>query len=124
MNKKRPVNLDLGSLKFPPMAIASILHRISGVLLFVLLPFMLYILQLSLQSASSFEAMILMLSSPFYKLVLWVFGSSLIYHILAGTRHLFMDMGFGEQLETGRRTSVLVIVLAVVFTIILGIWIW
>nr|WP_115148847.1 succinate dehydrogenase, cytochrome b556 subunit [Legionella bononiensis] len=124
VNKKRPVNLDLGTLKFPPMAIASILHRISGVLLFILLPIMLYILGLSLQSEESFTQMKDMITSPFYKLVLWAFSASLAYHILAGIRHIIMDMGFGEHLATGRRTSILVIVLSVILTIILGIWIW
>lgn len=124
MNKKRPVNLDLGTLKFPPMAIASILHRISGVLLFILLPVMLYILGQSLHSADSFLQTKLMISSPIYKLILWAFSASLTYHVLAGFRHILMDMGVGEDLETGRRTSILVIVLAVISTIILGIWIW
>lgn len=124
MNKKRPVNLDLGTLKFPPMAIASILHRISGVLLFILLPVMLYILGQSLHSADSFLQTKIMISSPVYKLILWAFSASLTYHVLAGFRHILMDMGLGEDLETGRRTSILVIVLAVISTIILGIWIW
>ncbi|CAM2920736.1 succinate dehydrogenase, cytochrome b556 subunit [Legionella worsleiensis] len=124
MNKKRPVNLDLGTLKFPPMAISSILHRISGVLLFILLPIMLYILGLSLQSEESFIQMKSMISSPFYKLVLWAFSASLAYHILAGIRHIIMDMGFGEHLESSRRTSIMVIILSVILTIILGIWIW
>jgi succinate dehydrogenase / fumarate reductase, cytochrome b subunit len=124
VNKKRPVNLDLSSLKFPPMAIASILHRISGVLLFVLLPFMLFILSQSLQSAEAFAQMKIMIDNPFYKLVLWAFSAALAYHVLAGIRHLLMDMGFGEHLDTGRHTAILVIVLAVISTILLGIWIW
>jgi succinate dehydrogenase / fumarate reductase cytochrome b subunit len=124
VNKKRPVNLDLSTMKFPPMAIASILHRISGILLFILLPVMLYILGQSLQSADSFSQMKTMISSPVYKLVLWAFSASLAYHVLAGIRHILMDMGYGEHLEAGRRTSILVIVLAVISTIILGIWIW
>lgn len=124
MNKKRPINLDLSSLSFPPMAIASILHRISGILLFILLPIMLFILGQSLQSEESFAQIKIMLTNPFYKLVVWAFGASLIYHVLAGIRHILMDMGFGEHLAAGRRTAVLVIVLAVISTIFLGIWIW
>ena len=124
VNKKRPVNLDLGSMKFPPMAIASILHRISGVLLFILLPIILFILGQSLHSAERFAEMKTMMSHPFYKLVLWAFGASMIYHVLAGIRHLLMDIGLGEHLSTGRFTANLVIVLAVISTILLGIWIW
>lgn len=124
MNKKRPVNLDLSSLRYPPMAIASILHRISGVVLFLLLPIMLFIFGQSMHSEESFVQIKSALIHPCYKLILWAFGTALIYHVLAGMRHMIMDLGFGEQLSTGRRTAVLVIALAVILTIFLGFWIW
>ena len=124
VNKKRPVNLDLGTMKFPPMAIASILHRISGVVLFLLLPLLLFIFGQSLKSEESFVQLGILLTHPCYKLVLWAFGAAMIYHVLAGMRHLCMDMGFGEHLNTGRRTAILVIVLAIILSIVLGIWIW
>ncbi len=124
MNKKRPVNLDLGSMKFPPMAIASVLHRVSGVVLFILLPIMIFLLGQSLQSEESFNQIKIKLAEPYYKFILWAFSTALIYHILAGIRHMIMDLGFGEDLCTGRRTSILVIVLAVIATIFLGIWVW
>ncbi len=123
MNKKRPVNLDLSTIKFPPMAIASILHRISGVVLFLLLPLMLYILQRSLASPEAFTEAGLMLQNPLYKLVLWSYATALIYHVIAGIRHMVMDIGFGEHLSTSRRSAVFVIVLAIISSIILGIWI-
>lgn len=106
------------------MAIASILHRISGILLFVLLPFMLYLLQLSLQSEVGFSEMKAIISHPLGKLILLGFSASMVYHLLAGIRHVIMDIGYGDHLESGRRSAVWVIVLAVLFTIILGIWIW
>ena len=124
MNNKRPVNLDLRSLKFPPMAIASVLHRISGVAIFLLLPVMLFILGKSLQSDEIFAQTKSMLDNVCYKLVLWAFSAAMIYHVLAGIRHVLMDMGLGEHLKAGRRSSILVIVLAVILTIFLGIWIW
>jgi succinate dehydrogenase / fumarate reductase, cytochrome b subunit len=124
VNKKRPVNLDLGSLKYPPMAIVSILHRVSGVVLFLLLPVMLFILGQSLQSEVTFLHLKDVLAHPCYKVVMWGFGAALIYHVIAGIRHLMMDIGFGEHLNAGRRSAVLVIVLAVILAIFLGIWIW
>lgn len=124
MNQKRPVNLDLGSLKFPPMAIASILHRISGILLFLLLPMMLYFLSLSLHSAESFEHLQTLLADPYPKFLLWVFGAAWIYHVIAGIRHMLMDLGYGEQLNAGRRSAVVVIILAIILTVILGVWLW
>jgi len=124
VNHNRPVNLDLGSLKYPPMAISSILHRISGVVLFLLLPVMLYFLNLSLQSGASFDQLQIVLARPHYKLLLWVFSAALIFHILAGIRHLLMDVGFGEGLTSGKQSAVTVIALAAILTIFLGIWIW
>lgn len=124
MNKKRPVNLDLGTLKFPVMSIASILHRISGLVLFLLLPMMLYFLKLSLDSLQSFADLQIMLANPWLKVLLWAFATALIYHLLAGIRHLLMDMGIGEHLEQGRKSATFVIGCSVILTILLGIWIW
>lgn len=124
MNKKRPVNLDLSTMKFPVMAIASILHRASGIVLFLLLPILLFILSSSLQSPEGFTQTLSMLNNPLYKLVLWAFSAALAYHILAGIRHMIMDLGVGEHLYAGRVTAYSVIVLALISTILLGIWIW
>lgn len=124
VNKKRPVNLDVGSMAFPPMAIASILHRISGIVLFILLPVMIYFLAQSVHSEETFNQLQTKLAMPGYKFILWAFSTALIYHLLAGIRHMIMDLGFGEELCTGRRTSILVIALAVIAALILGIWIW
>ncbi len=124
MNKKRPVNLDLGTLKFPVMAIASILHRISGMVLFLLLPLMLYFLQLSLDSPQSFADLQILFASPLIKILLWVFCSALIYHLLAGIRHLLMDLGLGEHLPAGRNSAALMIGCSVILIIFMGLWIW
>jgi len=124
VNKKRPVNLDLSSMKFPPMAIASILHRVSGIVLFLLLPVMLFMLSMSLQSEETFSQMKDMIAHPFYKLILWAFSAAMVYHIIAGIRHIIMDLGIGEHLKAGRNSAILVIALAVIATLFLGIWIW
>ncbi|WP_133130875.1 succinate dehydrogenase, cytochrome b556 subunit [Legionella yabuuchiae] len=124
MKQKRPVNLDLMSLKYPPMAIASILHRLSGIVLFLLSPALLYVLSLSLRSEASFESMKHLLATPLNKFLTWVFVSALAYHLLAGIRHMVMDLGFAEGLPTGRRSALLVILLAIILMIGLGIWIW
>lgn len=125
MNHQRPINLNLGSLKFPPMAIVSILHRISGVGLFLLLPMMLYFLKLSLASAASFEHFHMLLTTcVWYKLVILAFTAALIYHLFAGIRHLLMDMGLGESLVAARRSSFVVIGLSVLATFLLGVYLW
>lgn len=124
MNSKRPVNLDMTTMKFPVMAIASILHRLSGVVLFLLLPVMLYFLTLSLGSPESFAHLQHLFTFVHFKLILWAFSAAMIYHLLAGIRHMIMDLGYGEELNAGRLSANIVIVLAVILTIFLGLWIW
>ncbi len=125
MNQQRPVNLDLGSIKFPPMAIASILHRISGIVLFLLLPIMLYFLKQSLVSPVSFEHLqSLLVTCAWYKLVIWAFGAAWLYHLLAGLRHLLMDMGVGETLDGARRSAWAVIGLSILGVMMMGVCLW
>ncbi len=106
------------------MAIVSILHRISGILLFLLFPVFLYFGHLSIQSPASFGELQGFLVHPFGKLMTWAFLSALIYHLFAGIRHILMDIGFGETLIAGRRSAIAVIVLALIFILILGFWLW
>jgi len=125
VNKNKPVNLDLSSLSYPPMAIASILHRISGIMLFLLLPFMLYLLAQSLESPKTFTQLHLNIAGNIgYKLAMWVFLASLTYHLLAGIRHMIMDLGWGEELSAGRKSALLVIILSIVLAVFEGIWLW
>ena len=125
MNQKRPVNLDLGSITFPPMAIASILHRISGVVLFLFLPVMLYFLKQSLASPVSFEHLKnLIMTCVWYKLVIWGFSSAWFYHLLAGTRHLMMDIGIGETVDAARRSAWGVIGVSALGIMMMGACLW
>ncbi len=125
MNQQRPVNLDLGSIKFPPMAIASILHRISGLVLFLLLPIMLYFLRQSLASPESFEHLqILIKTCAWHKLLIWGFSSAWLYHLLAGIRHLLMDTGMGETVHAARRSALIVIGLSILGIMIMGACLW
>lgn len=118
---KRPVNLDLMTIKQPPTAIVSILHRISGILIFLLMPFMLYALQQSLLSPEDFFRTQQCLTQGFMKFLVWVFFSALIYHVIAGIRHLLMDIGLGEHLATAQKSAWLVLGLAFVCIIWLGV---
>lgn len=124
MNKKRPVNLDLGTFKYPITSVTSILHRISGIILFPCVFLMLYALGRSLNSEEGFNEMKTMLSTPFAKLVVWFVVSTLAYHLVAGVRHLIMDLGVGETLEGGKRGSMIVLVVSVVLIAVTGFWLW
>ncbi len=124
MNQKRPVNLDLGTFKYPITAITSILHRISGLILFPCVFLLLYALGKSLSSEEGFNEMKAMLSTPFAKIVVWVVVSALAYHLVAGVRHLIMDLGVGETLEGGKRGSMIVLVISIVLIAVAGVWLW
>lgn len=124
MSDKRPVNLDIGSMRLPITAWASITHRISGVFLFVAMAFLIWGLDASLRSAESFAALQQLLTGPLAKLVLLAISAGMIYHSLAGIRHMVMDFGIGESMPGGVRSARIVIVLTVVLTLLAGWWIW
>ena len=125
MKSKRPVNLQLNTISFPPMAIASILHRISGVVLFILFPFVLYTLQLSLASPATFTQFQTMITTCLWsKLILWAFGSALIYHMIAGVRHLLSDMDLGDTLPLARWTAYGAMGLSLILILFLGMLLW
>jgi len=125
MHDNRPINLDLTTLKFPVMAITSILHRISGILLFLLFPLMIYFFEMSLRNAGTFAQLHAWLETCLLcKLVVWGFGVAILYHLLAGLRHIVMDLGYGETVEAGQKTSALILALTIGLSLLLGIWLW
>ncbi|WP_237057593.1 succinate dehydrogenase, cytochrome b556 subunit [Microbulbifer sediminum] len=124
MNKDRPVNLDISTIKLPAAALVSILHRVSGVVLFAVVALLLYMLDASLSSEQGFADTAALFSSVPAKLLLWASLAALTYHLIAGVRHLLMDLGIGESLEGGRRGAVLVLVVSVIVILLTGVWLW
>ncbi|HSX70886.1 MAG TPA: succinate dehydrogenase, cytochrome b556 subunit [Pseudomonas sp.] len=124
VNSQRPVNLDLRTIKLPITAYTSILHRISGVILFLGIVIVLFALDKSLASEEGFAEVQAYLASPLAKLIIWGLLSALLYHLVAGVRHLIMDMGFGESLEGGKLGSKIVIAVSVVVIVLAGVWVW
>jgi succinate dehydrogenase / fumarate reductase cytochrome b subunit len=124
VNDKRPVNLDLSTIKFPVTAIASITHRVTGVAIFLALPILLWMLDRSLASPESFADLKELMTSPLVKLVVWAILAVLLYHLVAGIRHLIMDTGVGESLEGGRRGAKLTFIISAVLILLVGAWIW
>ena len=96
----------------------------SGVVLFLGIAILLYALDLSLSSAEGFAAVKDCLSSPVAKFVVWVLLSALLYHFVAGVRHLIMDAGVGETLEGGRKGAASVLIISAVLIVLAGVWIW
>ena len=124
VNDKRPVNLDIATISLPITAYASILHRVSGVVLFFAVGILLWILDASLASEESFDALTDILASPIAKLIVWGILAALAYHLLAGVRHMIMDFGIGETLEGGVLGAKIVMVGAVVLVVLAGVWVW
>ncbi len=124
MKDNRPVNLDISTIKFPLAAITSITHRITGVILLIGFGFLLYLLQLSLESESGFVLVQELLSGLIVKLLTWAVIACLIYHFIAGCKHLLMDLGIGETNEGAQIGSWLVVAFSAVGILIAGVWIW
>ncbi len=124
MAKQRPINEGLFTFKFPITAIVSILHRLSGLLLFISIPFLLWIFQQSLESFATFEETKDLLRNNSVRFILWLFMAGFTYHFIAGIRHLFMDCGKGETLEGGRKSAKIVFILTAILTLLAGVWLW
>ena len=104
MNPDRPVNLPLPRLAMamPITALASILHRITGVVLFVGMMFVFYLLDLAMASPAGFDEAAAVVGSPLGKFGVWVLSTGLAYHLVAGVRHLLLDFHVGDTLLGGR----------------------
>lgn len=124
VNKQRPVNLDLTTIKFPLPAITSILHRLSGILLFFLIPLLLYGLSHSLRSEESFQHLSTALTHTGIKVLLILMLSALVFHWIAGIRHMLMDYGIGESLSGGRLGAKFVFLAFILVMIGMVFWIW
>ncbi len=124
MKAKRPVNLDLTTIRQPLAAISSILHRISGVIVFFGIAGLLCLLDVSLTSEDEFNAVQAAALSPVMRFLLWGVLSALAYHCVAGVKHLFLDVGVGESREGGPRGAQLVFVVSAILIVLLGVWIW
>ncbi|HPP47616.1 MAG TPA: succinate dehydrogenase, cytochrome b556 subunit [Accumulibacter sp.] len=120
IKKKRPKNLDLPTIRLPLPGILSILHRISGFSLFLLLPFLLWLLQGSLQSPETFAVVKGVVAHPLIKIaalgLIWFY----MHHFCAGIRYLLLDLHKGIDLESARLSSKIVFAVSIALTLIIG----
>jgi succinate dehydrogenase / fumarate reductase cytochrome b subunit len=124
VNDKRPVNLDIGTMRLPITAWASITHRASGVFIFAGMALLLWALDSSLRSPEGFASVRELLANPLLKLAVWAVVAGLIYHATAGVKHLLMDMGIGETMEGGILGAQIVFAVSAVLIVLAGVWIW
>ena len=128
IRKPRPKYLSLQALLFeirlPVPGWVSILHRISGALLFVALVWLLWMLDRSLASEAGFERIKHYAGLAPVKLALLVLVWAYCHHFCAGIRYLFLDLDKGVDLKTARLTSWIVLVASLVLTAWLGARLW
>jgi len=111
---------ELPNYRLPPAGWVSILHRISGFGLFLLLPFLLYLFELSVKSEITFAYFKGILENPLVKLVLLGLIWAYMQHFCAGVRHLFMDVHVGIEKDSSRQSAVTVLVVSLVLTALAG----
>ena len=124
MNKQRPKHLALHQIKLPLPGIVSILHRISGLMLFFALPLLLLMLQYSLTSIETYTQLMAVLANPLLKLMLLGLLWAFLHHFCAGLRFLAIDMHYVRNLAQARNSSKVVIVVSLMLTVLIGIKLW
>ena len=130
--KTRPVYRNIHvtqivSYRLPPAGIVSILHRISGVVMFLLLPFVVWMLDSSLSSEISYDSFTNVFAAGvagipawFVKLVVLGLLWAYLHHFIAGVRHLWMDATHSVSKAQGHSSAVVTLALSVVLTLVLG----
>lgn len=120
----RPKYLDLARIRLPLPAFVSILHRISGAALFLCAGVLLYLFQLSVESAESHGRLLALANHWLVKLFLTGMLWALLHHFFAGLRFLLLDVHVFGELCQARATSWVVLGLSLSLTLMLGACIW
>ena len=123
-SRPRPKYLNLIQIRLPVPGLVSILHRVSGAVLFLLLPFLLVLFELSLESAQTFARFKVVFSHWAIKLIVIGVVWAYLHHLCAGIRHLALDLDYGTELAAARASSWAVLALSVVLTLAVGALIW
>ena len=118
---------DVRTYRMPAAALVSILHRVSGALMFMLLPFIIWLFDKSVSSeisfgqfTSAFSAGLWIFPGWFVKLVVLALIWAYLHHFLAGVRHLWMDATHAVTKEFGRSSAIVTLVLSIGLTVVLG----
>lgn len=130
MTRQRPGTMrliDAVKYRLPVAALVSILHRVSGAILFVLLPFVIWLFDVSVTSEISFERFTSAFGAgigfvPGWLVKLAVLGLiwAYLHHFIAGVRHLWMDMTHSVTKAQGHSSAVITLIASLVLTVVLG----
>lgn len=124
MSRPRPKYLNLFRIRLPLPGIVSIMHRISGAALFLLIPALLYLLQLSLESPQTFAVLKSLFAHPLAKLFLIGLAWAYLHHLCAGIRYLALDLDYGTDLAAARASAKAVLVVSLGLTLVIGALLW
>lgn len=125
MQRKRPKYLDLMEIKQPLPAVVSLLHRVSGALLFFPgIPLLLCSLDMMLSSPEDHAQFQSLLASPLLKLVLTLSLWFFLHHLCAGIRFLALDLHYGSSLEQARSSSKIVLAMGIILTLLISVLMW
>ena len=124
MNKQRPKHLALHLIQLPLPGFVSILHRISGLLLFFARPLLLLMLQYSLRSIETYTQLMAVLAHPLAKLALLGLLWAFLHHFCAGLRYLAIDLHLVRDLAQARNSSRWVLATSLLLTVLLGVKLW
>jgi succinate dehydrogenase / fumarate reductase, cytochrome b subunit len=120
---------DIVSYRLPPAGIVSILHRVSGVVMFLLLPFIIWMFDTSVTSEISYDQFTSVFTAGcadgavpgwFFKLIALGLIWAYLHHFIAGVRHLIMDATHSVSKQQGHSSAVITLVLSVLLTVVLG----
>lgn len=111
---------ELSNYRLPLAGVVSILHRVGGIAMFALLPFVLYLLELSLRSEISFAYFQGIASLPLVKLIILGLVWGYMHHFCAGVRHLFMDLHFGLDKLSARKSAATVLLVSLSLTFLVA----
>ena len=123
--RQRPKYVDLNLLHLPIPGLVSILHRITGVVMFLfMIPAVLYVLQSTLGSEAGFNQWKAVFSEPIVKLIVLGFVWSYLHHLFAGIRYLLLDIHVGTALQPARTSAGVVLALGLIGTVLVGLRLW
>jgi succinate dehydrogenase / fumarate reductase cytochrome b subunit len=123
-NKKRPKYLNLLEIRLPVGGVVSILHRVSGVVLVLALPALLFLLDLSLQSEQQYQTVTALLATPAMRAAGVVLVWFLAHHLLAGVRHLLLDLDIGIDRDAARRSAWATLGIGLLVAVTMAICVW
>jgi succinate dehydrogenase / fumarate reductase cytochrome b subunit len=124
MQKQRPKNLNLFTIRLPINAVVSILHRASGMALFLALPLILLAFQYSVRSPENYAALENLLDTWLFKLILIGLSWAFFHHFFAGVRHLLQDIHWMTSLQKARFSGRVVLWLVGFSVLIFSFVIW